>query len=103
MHIWGDLLKLDYGAGPAACPGLWGYMEAYVASMAGLFDGFRLDNLHSTPLHVASHMLKVARQANPRAFVFGELFTGSEERDAEFVKRVGIDCLVREAKNIGSA
>lgn len=45
--------------------------------MAVMFDGFRMDNLHSTPLHVAEHMMVVARKVNPNAFVFAELFTGS--------------------------
>lgn len=32
-------------------------MSNYVRSMGRIFDGFRLDNAHSTPVHVAKYLL----------------------------------------------
>jgi len=59
-------------------------MEEYVTSMAQIFDGFRLDNAHSTPIHVSEHLLQVARQQNPNLFVMAELFTPSTKIDVNF-------------------
>ncbi|KAJ8327597.1 bifunctional 4-alpha-glucanotransferase/amylo-alpha-1,6-glucosidase [Batrachochytrium dendrobatidis] len=96
---WGDCVKLRYGNGPQDNEWLWQHQIAYTRKMASIFHGLRIDNCHSTPIHVAQHLLDIARSVNPDLYVFAELFTGSEEKDILFISKLGINSLIREAMN----
>lgn len=47
------VVKLNYGNSPQDNPWLWNHMQKYSELMAELFHGLRIDNCHSTPIHVA--------------------------------------------------
>lgn len=97
LIVWQDCVKLRYGSGPEDSPFLWQFMREYTQLMAKHFQGFRIDNCHSTPLHVAEHMLDAARHVQPNLVIAAELFSGDEKMDFLYCQRLGISFLVREA------
>ena len=97
LVIWGDCVKLNYGDKPEDSPALWARMSSYVRQTARVFHGLRVDNCHSTPLPVLQHMAAVARAQRPDVILVGELFTGSVEKDVEYVQKCGLNLLIRDA------
>ena len=95
---WGDCLKLRYEGET-----VYGVMEEYCRRVAGSFDGVRLDNCHSTPIHVLRRLIGVMRKTNPHLLVMAELFTGEAGNDVVYEATIGIDLMVREAMQIHSS
>lgn len=101
--IWDDSVKLYYGKRKEDSPYLWSHMEKYVKNMASIFQGMRIDNCHSTPIHVLEYFVNYARSINPSLFVFAELFSGKAEIDAIYARRIGLNAMIRESIYCNSA
>jgi hypothetical protein len=87
LVVWGDCVKLRYGSSPTGDSSwLWNHMRQYVRMMSSMLDGLRIDNCHSTPLHVGQWLLDDARTTNPNLIVLAELFTSSMDYDNVFVR-----------------
>lgn len=103
LIAWSDSVKLRYGSGPEDCPYLWRRMEEYTQFIASVFHGVRIDNCHTTPLHVAQHLLDCARRVNPNLYVVAELFTEDRAMDVRYCSSLGISALIREAMQCDNA
>lgn len=110
---WGDCVKFNYfghenigeyekhvinfkGNNYYPSKSLIDYMLCYVRNMAEIFDGFRLDNCHSTPIFILELLMNESRKINPNLLVMAELFAGDEKREISFVNKGGINLLIRE-------
>lgn len=100
--VWEDCVKLRYGDSPKDSPYLWERMSQYIVENASIFNGFRIDNCHSTPLHIGTYFLALARSVNPNLYVLAELFSGDEQLDCVFVEKLGINSLLRESMQANS-
>eukprot|EP00922_Rhytidocystis_sp_ex-Travisia-forbesii_P044877 GHVS01066912.1.p1 GENE.GHVS01066912.1~~GHVS01066912.1.p1 ORF type:complete len:1880 (+),score=289.48 GHVS01066912.1:287-5926(+) len=103
LVAWSDCIKLRYGQGPDDAPFLWNWMTKYCQQTAKIVHGVRLDNCHSTPIHVAKHMLRECRKLRPNLWVYAELFTGEQKVDQQFERELGINALIREAMQTHSS
>eukprot|EP00922_Rhytidocystis_sp_ex-Travisia-forbesii_P065763 GHVS01097677.1.p1 GENE.GHVS01097677.1~~GHVS01097677.1.p1 ORF type:complete len:1823 (-),score=304.21 GHVS01097677.1:256-5724(-) len=103
LVVWSDCIKLRYGKGPDDAPFLWQWMTKYCRQTAKIFHGVRLDNCHSTPIHVAKHMLRECRKLRPNLWVYAELFTGEQKVDQHFERELGLNALIREAMQTHSS
>lgn len=102
LVAWSDCVKLRYGNSRDDVPFLWDYMGAYCRQAASIFFGIRLDNCHTTPLHVAKFCLHECRKVNPNVWIYAELFTGNRDVDLKFERELGLNAFIREAMQASS-
>lgn len=74
-------------------------MLEYARITARVFHGVRLDNCHSTPLHVAQAVLDACREVRPSIYIIGEVFTNDEKTDNLILNKLGICSLIRGGLN----
>lgn len=103
LNSWTDSVKLRYGASSDDCPPLWARAAEYTALTASVFHGVRLDNCHSTPLHLAEYVLRAARRVRPDLYVFAELFAGQETAACYVTNRLGLSATIEVALHAYSA
>ena len=72
-------------------------MKKYVTNLASVYDGFRLDNAHSTPINVGRYLSAHSRKVNPNLIIIAELFTNTAINDAKYCLIWGINALIRES------
>ena len=101
LVVWSDCAKLRYGKSPDDSPFLWNYMKEYTCQIARLFHGVRIDNCHSTPIHIAKFLLQAARSIRPNLVVIAELFT-DKLKEIDFCEQLGLTFLIRESMNINT-
>jgi glycogen debranching enzyme len=101
--IWGDCVKLAFGNCPEDNPWLWKYMAEYTRTVSKWSHGLRIDNCHSTPMHVGQYLLDEARNENPNCFILAELFTNSRATDILFTNTLGLNALVHEGMSRSDA
>ena len=92
---WTDCVKVRYYEGDQPT-WIMPIMEEYVQISAYIFDGFRLDNCHNASISLLEHLTTKARNIKPSLALLAELFTSDESLDIEYIRRVGIDMIVRE-------
>ena len=103
LNSWTDSVKLRYGASADDCPALWTRAAEYAAVTAGVFHGIRLDNCHSTPLHVAEYILRTARHVRPDLYVFAELYAGPDSAACYVANHLGLSATAEIALHEQSA
>ena len=103
LNSWTDSVKLRYGLSTEDCPALWARAAEYAELTAGVFHGVRLDNCHSTPLHVAEHVLRAARRVRPDLYVFAELYAGGETAACRVANCLGLNATIEVALSAHSA
>lgn len=96
MVIWSDCVKLRYFDKDHRFTSAFSIMREYIELCALLFDGFRLDNCHNTPLALLEALVPLARAVNPRLILLAELFTQDQAVDQQYISSLGIDMIVRE-------
>eukprot|EP01091_Cochliopodium_minus_P012931 TRINITY_DN4039_c0_g1_i1.p1 TRINITY_DN4039_c0_g1~~TRINITY_DN4039_c0_g1_i1.p1 ORF type:complete len:1528 (+),score=372.55 TRINITY_DN4039_c0_g1_i1:37-4584(+) len=101
--VWEDCIKLRYGEKYEDNPYLWKRMEEYVVSNSKLFNALRIDNAHSTPIHVARYLLDKARKVNPEIYICAELFSCTPAKCAHYVSQLGIQSLIKESMYMTNA
>ena len=77
-------------------------IQTYLQVSAFLFDGIRLDNCHNTPISLLEDLIPHARKVRPSLLLLAELFTSNQHTDVEYVRRIGIDMILREVSTIPS-
>ena len=101
LMVWSDSVKLRFGQKKEDSPFLWKLMKQYTGKIANIFHGVRLDNCHSTPVHVAKYLLNHARKIRKNLYVTAELFT-TQPNEVSYCEKLGLTSLIGEAMQANS-